>query len=87
MTFCILVCMLMFISLHDRLPGLDESDFAKARTLLKALSDIFSLLMIMLRGTLALHRSTATLFSLFLEVFVYCSILLFARKCDIFTFT
>jgi hypothetical protein len=47
------------------------SAFPKARTLLKALSDIFSLLMMVLRGTLALHRSTATLFSLFLEVFVF----------------
>jgi hypothetical protein len=64
MAFCILVCMVMFISLHDTgflvLMGLA---LAKARTILKALSDIFSLFLIVLRGTSALHGSTGAHFS------------------------
>jgi hypothetical protein len=60
--FCILVGMLMFISLYDTgfldLMGLTGLAFAKARTLLRALPDIFSQILIVLRGTLA---STAQL--------------------------
>jgi hypothetical protein len=54
--------MLMFISLYDTgfldLMGLTGLAFAKARTLLRALPDIFSQILIVLRGTSA---STAQL--------------------------
>jgi hypothetical protein len=59
----------------------------KARTLLRVLSNTLSWFLTVLRGTLALHSSTAALLSSFLWFFLTCSFLLhWLRKCDRLTF-
>jgi hypothetical protein len=61
--------------------------FLKARTLLRVLSNTFSWFLTVLRGTLALHSSTAALLSSFCRFFLTCSFRLYRlRKCGRFTF-
>ncbi len=92
MTSWALVGMLIFLSLPDigflNLIWLRVLALWKARTLLRVLSNTLSWFLTVLRGTLALHSSTAALLLSFLRFFLTCSFLLhLLRKCKRFTFT
>jgi hypothetical protein len=83
--------MLIFLSLLGigflNLIWLRVFAFLKARTLLRVLSNTFSLFLTVLRGTLALHSSIAALLSSFLRFFLTCSFPLYwLRKFHRFTF-
>jgi hypothetical protein len=69
MTSWILEGMLIFLSLPDKgflnLIWLRVLAFLRARTLLRVLSNTFSWFLTVLRGSLALHSSTAALLSSF----------------------
>jgi hypothetical protein len=76
--------MLIFLSLPGigflNLIWLRVFAFLKARTLLRILSNTFSLFLTELRGTLALHSSTAALLSLLLRFFLTCSFPLYCLE-------
>jgi hypothetical protein len=76
--------MLIFLRLPDigflDLVWLRELAFVKARNLFRVPSNTFSRFLIVLRGTLALHDSTAALLLLFLRFFLTCSFSLYSLR-------